>query len=161
MRLLQTKQIEKVEKEVIIENYFAAAEGLMFIVHLILCLAIFFTGVGSYVLIARNIELAEAVKEGVAVLGTSNVSVGGWVCLLIFWALVIIYFHKEFKHDCIEMVQSCGFICKGCKSEGSGNIESVFNPPPWQNGPEEYKEVVKNIKAANGDNVVEEIHVNV
>eukprot|EP00488_Nonionellina_sp_1-RS-2012_P001402 TRINITY_DN225_c0_g1_i1.p1 TRINITY_DN225_c0_g1~~TRINITY_DN225_c0_g1_i1.p1 ORF type:complete len:124 (-),score=31.85 TRINITY_DN225_c0_g1_i1:277-648(-) len=106
--------------------------------------AIFGTGIGSYVLIARNVELSEAVKQGASVLGSANVSSVGWLCFGLFWLLVIIYFHREFHYDLKEMGQSIAFVFKGCKHiELGADIETVFNPPFWDDGPQEYEEWVK------------------
>merc|ERR1712228_578901 len=127
----KTPQVTHVDPQIKIENFFEHSDGAMFIIHCALTLAIFLSGIGCYLLIARNIELTQAVKQGFTVLGSSNVSAFGWVCFCLFWALIIVYFHKEFIHDIKVAGSSLGIMCKGCKTEGE-NIETVFNPPDWK-----------------------------
>merc|ERR1712087_730046 len=126
--------------------------GWKLALHYMVALLAYGTGVGCYLLIARNVELTEAVKEGVAVLGSDNVSVLGWLCLGLFWTLVVAYYHREFAHDLAEGLRSIRFVCTGCKVKGQGDekdveLESVFNVPGWQNAPQEFKDFLEKTKS--------------
>jgi len=148
--------LSMVEPEIKITNFFADAQGIKFIIHIFVTLCIFLTGLGCYGLIARNIDLSMAVKEGVAVLSTDNVSIAGWICFIIFWVLILVYFHKEFQHDLKRTCSSFTFLCSGCPSSTDKNIETVFNAPKWKNAPSEY---VVFVEGQTGNDVVEEIEV--
>eukprot|EP01084_Bolivina_argentea_P195850 335873_1 len=145
--LVQCGDLLRVNPAPQIVNYFADATGLKSILHLLLTLCIFGTGIASYVLIASKIELSEAVKQGVAVLGASNVSGSGWICLCVFWLCVCVYFHREYEHDAKQLAHSVTWLCKGCQVEGGGDIETVFPPLLWPTGPEEYTEFQKKATA--------------
>ena len=152
----ENPQLSCVDKEIKIENYFDNSEGVKFYMHFAITLAIFLTGLGSYLLIARNIELTAAVKQGVNVLGSANVSDGGWVCFVLFWLLIIVYFHREFAHDMQVGVSSLGIMCKGCKSEDE-NIETVFNPPDWDGNDDYMQFKIKTesfVPSADATNIV-------
>ena len=84
---VKTEELTKVDPEKVIANYFDDAEGMTLIIHLILTLGIFATGLGCYAFISRNVSLNIAVSQGVAALGPDNVNIGGWICLIIFWVL--------------------------------------------------------------------------
>jgi len=138
-------ELARVDPEVKIINYFEDSEGIKLIIHFILALGIFVTGAGCYVFIARNVGINSAVKEGVAVL-TNDVNIFGWICLIIFWILVIIYFHRQWQHDIIRTAQSCKYLSTGCQRENN-SIETVFNTPNWDNAPQEFKEFVEKTKS--------------
>ena len=146
---VKTEELSKVDPEKIIKNYFDASEGIKLLIHIILTLGIFGTGIGSYVFISRNVSLSLAVSEGVTALGSDNVNVGGWVCLAIFWVLVIIYFHKEFVENAKDIGYSLYFLFHcGVKSESADkNIETVFNTPEWENAPKEFQDFMAKSKS--------------
>ena len=134
--------VTKVDPEVVIRNFWADSEGMKMFLHFVLTLAIFFTGIGSYVLIARNISLSDAVSTGVNVLGSDNVSVYGWICLALFWVLWAIYFHLEILHSLGETAESLQGLC--AKKEARV-FETVFNTPEWANAQaaQEFDEMIE------------------
>ena len=158
--LVKKGELARVPPEVVIEGYFDNSEGYKLWMHVIITLGVFFTGIGCYFLIASNVSLSDAVSQGIGVLGTDNVGIGGWICLILFWALIIIYFHKQFQYNLKEFISNLSFICHGCKSEEQDqNIESVFNTPDWANAPKEFKDFIQKTKSQN--NIQEEIIIDV
>ena len=146
---VKTEELTKVDPEKVIANYFDDSAGMKLLIHIMLTLGIFGTGIGSYVLIANNVSLSIAVSEGVTALGSDNVNVFGWVCLIMFWVFVIIYFHKEFVENTKDIGYSLFFLFHcGVKSESADkNIETVFNTPQWENAPKEFQDFMAKSKS--------------
>merc|ERR1712013_508099 len=139
-----------VAKEKEVTNVFGAASGILLIMHYLVVCAVYASGVGCYLLIAQKVELTEAVKNGVAVL--DGVSALGWLCLGVFWALIVGYFHREAAQSVKEGMGSLRFVCGGCKERGEERAqgveaESVFNVPHWERAPQEFKDFLNKTKS--------------
>merc|ERR1711971_900554 len=137
-----------VGKEREVTNVFGASSGILLMMHYLVVCAVYASGVGCYLLIAQKVELTEAVKNGVAVL--DGVSALGWLCLAVFWALIVGYFHREAAQSVKEGMGSLRFVCGGCRGEERAQgveAESVFNVPHWERAPQEFKDFLNKTKS--------------
>mmetsp|Transcript_46528 Transcript_46528/g.77318 ORF Transcript_46528/g.77318 Transcript_46528/m.77318 type:complete len:785 (+) Transcript_46528:108-2462(+) len=133
--LVQRKQLINVPSKIDIENYFTDSEGIKLYAHYAITASIFLTGMGAYFYISKNISLTLAVSTGLSALQSNNVSSIGWISLLLFWLLVIAYFHRECKDNLMQCRSNLSFVCNGCKHADGydrSDMETVFNTPIWR-----------------------------
>ncbi len=115
-------------------GYFDTAEegGVKYYVQLAMVLAIYASGVGSYVWIAKDISLSDSVSKGIHVM--DPIPTHGWICFILFWALVFIYYHVEM----IESSKSFGSALHWAFVERfhvDSKWETVFNTPNYNGQP--------------------------
>mmetsp|Transcript_65525 Transcript_65525/g.104358 ORF Transcript_65525/g.104358 Transcript_65525/m.104358 type:complete len:765 (-) Transcript_65525:153-2447(-) len=132
---IENEQLIKVEKEVVIQGYFdESSKGIKLYFHALITLAVFVSGILCYMMIAKNISLSLAVSDGIKSLNADNVSVSAWIALIMFWALIMFYYHREVAFNMKQMAQNVLFLCSGCKSAEIA-IETVFDTPKWDTVP--------------------------